>query len=212
MATGDLRNNLARLQSELKQLHYEPNFDLFGASKGDPSAFLPVIHFVFLDYSSRLAEYFASKSYELYGKKDMRFIEAVYLLLRSEFSYKPVLSKEQFFSMGFAERKLLFVCDIIKLCKELLVSLQWRQDSTQPVTLRAQRSSDRLKRSAAGHSAGSVSQKRTNSRSLSNAAAAAAKHQDIRARQYGTICTTWTYGAVSRPAISQAINIGVLLE
>ena len=88
-------------------------------SRGDPSALLPLLHHILLDFSSVLATHFASKGYELYGKKDVRFLEAVYQLLLREFTYKPQLTRQQFFSMGFAERKLIFINDIIQHCKQL---------------------------------------------------------------------------------------------
>ena len=46
-------------------------------------------------------------------------MESVHKLLRDEFGYKPALSKDQFFSMGFSERKLIFIIDLIRLTKEL---------------------------------------------------------------------------------------------
>ncbi|KAH6569426.1 hypothetical protein BASA50_000666 [Batrachochytrium salamandrivorans] len=124
MATGDLRNNIIKVQTELKQLKYNSSLDIFGASRGDPDVFLPIVHHALLDYSGVLARYFADSSYDLYGKKDSRFMEAVYSLLRDEFNYKPAISREQFFSMGFAERKLIFVCDIGRMCRELVSSLR----------------------------------------------------------------------------------------
>jgi len=72
-----------------------------------------------LDAFPLLADYFASKGYNLYGKKDTRFIECVYKLLRDEFTYKPAITKEQFFSLGFSERKIILTCDIIDMCQEL---------------------------------------------------------------------------------------------
>lgn len=87
--------------------------------KGDPESFLPLFHFILLDALPLLADYFASKGYNLYGKKDSRFIECVYKLLRDEFTYKPAITKEQFFSLGFSERKIILTCDIIDMCIEL---------------------------------------------------------------------------------------------
>ncbi|EGF83898.1 hypothetical protein BATDEDRAFT_85549 [Batrachochytrium dendrobatidis JAM81] len=124
MATGDLRNNLLKFQSELKLLKYSTSVDLFGASRGDPAVFLPIIHHILLNYSGILARYFAEQSFDLYGKKDARFMESVYSLLRDEFNYKPSISRDQFFAMGFAERKLIFICDMGRMCRELVVSLK----------------------------------------------------------------------------------------
>ena len=38
-------------------------------------------------------------------------------MMRNEFDYKPVLSVQQFLTMGFVERKMILVCDLIALCK-----------------------------------------------------------------------------------------------
>ncbi|KAJ3287894.1 Centrosomal protein of 44 kDa, partial [Blyttiomyces sp. JEL0837] len=57
-------------------------------------------------------------------------MESVYKLLRDEFNYRPSISRDQFFSAGFAERKLIFVCDLIRLCRQMkddLVRLQSQQ-------------------------------------------------------------------------------------
>lgn len=119
MTTGDLKNNLRKLVSELKQIHYpQSELDIKGVAQGIPKAFLPIFHHVFLDYSISLAQYFASKEYELYGKTDLRFMEAVYKVLRNEFGYKPQLTREQFLTIGFAERKIILLCDMLKLLRE----------------------------------------------------------------------------------------------
>ncbi|XP_074722552.1 centrosomal protein of 44 kDa isoform X4 [Strix uralensis] len=41
------------------------------------------------------------------------FIKIKHLLLRDQFQYKPILTKQQFLQFGFAERKMQIVCDII---------------------------------------------------------------------------------------------------
>lgn len=118
MTTGDLKNNLRKFVSELKQVHFpQTELDLKGIAQGVPKAFLPVVHHVFLDYSISLAQYFANKEYDLYGKTDLRFMEAVYKVLRDEFGYKPQITKEQFLTIGFAERKILSLCEILKLLR-----------------------------------------------------------------------------------------------
>ena len=119
MTTGDLKNNLRKLVSELKQIHYpQSELDIRGVAQGIPKAFLPIVHHVFLDYSISLAQYFASKEYELYGKTDLRFMEAVYKVLRDEFGYKPQLTREQFLTIGFAERKIIVLYEMVKLLRE----------------------------------------------------------------------------------------------
>lgn len=128
MTTGDLKNNLRKFVSELKQVHFpQSELDLKGIAQGVPKAFLPVVHHVFLDYSISLAQYFANKEYDLYGKTDLRFMEAVYKVLRDDFGYKPQITKEQFLTIGFAERKILSLCEILKL-------LRGKHDELNPKT------------------------------------------------------------------------------
>ncbi len=42
----------------------------------------------------------------------------IYRILRDEFNSKPPLTKDQFFTLGFAERKLQFVTSLIQLCRK----------------------------------------------------------------------------------------------
>ncbi|ORX52957.1 hypothetical protein BCR36DRAFT_369215 [Piromyces finnis] len=115
MSTGDLRNNLYKLQSKLKKIEFPGYLNCISLGKGDPESFLPLFHYILLDAFPLLADYFASKGYNLYGKKDVRFVECVYKLLRDEFTYKPAITREQFFSLGFSERKIILTCDIIDM-------------------------------------------------------------------------------------------------
>jgi centrosomal protein CEP44 len=118
MATGDIKNNLRKLMVELKQVRYPvTEVDLKGLAQGTPRSFLPILHYIFLNYSVDLTEFFV-KDYELYGKTDLRFVEIVYKMLRDVFHYKPSLTREQFLSIGYAERKIIELCDILKRCRE----------------------------------------------------------------------------------------------
>ncbi|XP_065651761.1 uncharacterized protein LOC100199304 [Hydra vulgaris] len=116
MATGDIRNNLRKLVSELKNIKYEENLDFEQMIIGVSTPFLPILFHVFMEYSSELTSYFLSKGYNFYGKSDSRFLESVYRILVQEFQEKPLLTKQQFFSIGFAEVKVIFVTKILKLC------------------------------------------------------------------------------------------------
>jgi len=119
MATGDLDNNLERLRSEMGKAKF-PARQLDGerARAGDPGAFLPLLHHVLLNYSKPFAKLTVQGGYELTGKTDLRFVEAVLKLLREEFNYKASLSVNQFLSKGFAERKMLLTCDVAGLVRE----------------------------------------------------------------------------------------------
>ncbi|XP_005993038.1 centrosomal protein of 44 kDa [Latimeria chalumnae] len=115
MATGDIKGWLRRLDQGLRLLSYPQDMDYTGLAKGDPAASLPIISYAYTSYSTYVTEHLMSQGAELTGKNDLRFIEAVYKVLRDEFHYKPVLTKQQFLQCGFAERKIQIVCDIIGL-------------------------------------------------------------------------------------------------
>ncbi|KAI8612158.1 Centrosomal spindle body, CEP44-domain-containing protein [Chytriomyces sp. MP71] len=162
-STGDLRNNIAKLQTELKYLRYAGPFEVsrfphvsdhclaaclsrprilvtfghtlnsllfeqYSLSRGDPAAFLPLMHFIFLESDPALAAHFAHLNHSLTAKRDSRFVESVWKLLRDVFDFKPVLSKEQFLSDGFAEHKMLLLTEIAHLCKKMGVDLARRKD------------------------------------------------------------------------------------
>eukprot|EP00112_Aurelia_sp_Birch-Aquarium-sp1_P024664 Seg788.21 transcript_id=Seg788.21/GoldUCD/mRNA.D3Y31 product="Centrosomal protein of 44 kDa" protein_id=Seg788.21/GoldUCD/D3Y31 len=119
MTTGDISNNIRKLIAELKQVAYDyQSIDYDALTHGIPSAFLPIMHHVLLDYSHELASYFVNKNYDLYGRTDLRFVETVLKILRQEFSHKPSLTKEQFLALGFAERKIILLTDVAKFCRE----------------------------------------------------------------------------------------------
>ncbi|XP_060064377.1 uncharacterized protein LOC132544744 [Ylistrum balloti] len=118
MPTGDLTNNLRKLQKEVKLIKYNEDIDLANMSLGKPTAFLPIYHYAFTSYSHALAQLISASDAELYGKTDFRFIEAVYKILRDLFSYKPLITKEQFFNAGFAERKIIMCSEVLHMVRE----------------------------------------------------------------------------------------------
>ncbi|XP_069487525.1 centrosomal protein of 44 kDa isoform X2 [Ambystoma mexicanum] len=113
MATGDMKGCLRKLEQALRLLNYPRDVNYSGLINGDPAASLPIISYTFTSYSTHIAEILVSSDIELTAKSDLRFIDAVYKVLRDQFNYKPVLTKQQFLQCGFAERKIHIVCDII---------------------------------------------------------------------------------------------------
>eukprot|EP00076_Gallus_gallus_P009615 XP_004941133.1 centrosomal protein of 44 kDa isoform X1 [Gallus gallus] len=113
MTTGDLKGSLRKIEQGLRMLSYPGDVDYTMLVKGDPAAFLPIISYSFTSFSTYIAELLVKCDVELTAKSDLRFIEAIYKLLRDQFHYKPILTKEQFLQFGFAERKMQIVCDII---------------------------------------------------------------------------------------------------
>lgn len=58
-----------------------------------------------------------TQGFRLYGKSDLKFIEDVYKILRNVFFYHPKLTREQFLTKGYAERKVMLTCDLLLLCQ-----------------------------------------------------------------------------------------------
>ncbi|XP_003792855.1 centrosomal protein of 44 kDa isoform X2 [Otolemur garnettii] len=113
MATGDLKRSLRNLEQVLRLLNYPEEVDCAGLVKGDTAASLPIISYSFTSYSPYVTELIMESNIELIAKNDLRFIDAVYKLLRDQFNYKPILTKKQFIQCGFAEWKIQIVCDIL---------------------------------------------------------------------------------------------------
>ena len=131
MSTGDIKNNLRKLKYELKQVGYIAEMDIENMNLGIPTSFLPILHYIVSDYSCELSSFFSYKGYDSCGKTDLRFIEVLYKLLIQEFNMKPMLTKQQFFAIGYAEMKIIFVTKIInqfvKKNDEILMKLGYRK-------------------------------------------------------------------------------------
>ncbi|MCI4376042.1 hypothetical protein PGIGA_G00183490 [Pangasianodon gigas] len=113
MATGDVKGSLRKLQASLRSVKYPRDVDYPGLAKGDPLCCLPIVSYAFTSFSTAVAEHLVELGIELTGKNDLSFMESVYKVLRDLFSYKPLLTKQQFLQFGFAERKIALLCDII---------------------------------------------------------------------------------------------------
>ncbi|XP_037327415.1 centrosomal protein of 44 kDa isoform X3 [Pungitius pungitius] len=115
LSTGDVQGFLRKLETLLRAIKYLGHVDYNGLSKGDPSAFLPIVSFTLTSFSPPFAEQLMEAGLELTGKTDLRFTDTLYKVLRDIFHYKPILTKQQFLQWGFSQRKISFICDIIDL-------------------------------------------------------------------------------------------------
>lgn len=85
---------------------------------GEPQQLLEIVHFILLDYSTGIAKWIVELGYELQGAVDLRFLEKVFRLLSNEFHYRPGMSALQFIANGYAERKIIFTIETIRLVRE----------------------------------------------------------------------------------------------
>ena len=81
MSIGDLKNNIDKLKVQLRRIKCDVAIDMQELREGKPTVFLPLVHFILLDYSKNVAQYIVDNGFDLYAKSDYRFIESVYKIL-----------------------------------------------------------------------------------------------------------------------------------
>lgn len=121
MATGDIKNNLKMLSAEIRSVKTPSAIvNLEGMMAGDAEVYLPIYDYLFQWYNTRLANEILRRDLKLppYKHNRTKFLETMYLVLRELFQWKPPLSTAQFFSSGFAEKKVIMCRDIVRLIKE----------------------------------------------------------------------------------------------
>ena len=116
--TAGVTNALEKLRSELRQWRFSGELHLAELAAGEPAGFLPLLHFILLRASAELAKWLTESGYELAAKSDLRFADAVYRLARQELNYNPLLTSKQFFTTGFAARKLQMVTELSARCRK----------------------------------------------------------------------------------------------
>ena len=97
--------NFVKLKTIIKKTKYSNRMDDSLANKGDPKYFLPILNFSLLHYSPLVADFLLHNNYELFSKNDKEFVKLVILAMINLFDYKPCISVEEFFKIGFSERK-----------------------------------------------------------------------------------------------------------
>ena len=120
MSTGDIRNNFENLRRLLVKIKYFDYFNRENLLNGDVDEYIPILKYIFIESSRVVAKYINDLDYKLYGTiNNDKFIEKIWKICRNVFNYYPKLTSYQFLSLGFAERKLITICDIIKLSMNL---------------------------------------------------------------------------------------------
>ena len=117
--TGDLRAALETLRSLLRQIRFSGPFEPQELSRGNSKELLSILNFVFTGYSRIFTIWTSSVGYDMQGARGdaTKFIGQIYKLMRAELNYRPVLDVNQLLSNKFAERKVHFLCDVIRFAK-----------------------------------------------------------------------------------------------
>ena len=133
--SADLHGVLPRLRKALSNAHYAGAFDAKALTKGDPAGFLPLLHWVLLEYSHPVALWLAEVGSGLSpAMSDARFVETAQRVLRDRFAYRSSLNVHQLLQpSGFAERKMLLVLDTLQLCKTKHDELVGREKRRAPI-------------------------------------------------------------------------------
>ncbi|XP_070391140.1 centrosomal protein of 44 kDa-like isoform X7 [Dermacentor albipictus] len=155
MATGDIRNNLKMLSAEIRSVKTPSALlNLEGMMAGDPEVYLPIYDYLFQWYNTRLANEILRRDLKLppYKHNRTKFLETMYLVLRELFQWKPPLSSSQFFSSGFAEKKIIMCRDIVKLIKEYSSSQKpASQAATSPASTASRPKAQKVPARQMGH-------------------------------------------------------------
>ena len=141
--TGDINQNLERLKIELKKIKYSIEiFESENISNGNPVYFLPIIHYVILDYSKHIAKTLVDNNYELFSKTDEEFISKAFKAMIDLFNFKPNITIKQFFSFGYSEAKVILCLEIIRIIKTEHNHLVKKLYSSKPPVNKNKRNND----------------------------------------------------------------------
>ena len=115
--TGNIQKNIDNLKSLLKEISYPDKPENNVLKSGNPEIYLPIIHYTLFNFSPAVAKFLSDNNYDMFAKNDLDFINSSFTCLIKLFNYKPSMNSKQFFSVGFAEGKVILCCDIINLVK-----------------------------------------------------------------------------------------------
>jgi len=123
--TGNLEANVGRLSDALRAASLPlSSFPALGALRAaDPTALLPLLHWALLDMSPHVAHLTRERlSYSLFAADDLRFARGALELARGPpLRVEARLAPAQLLAPAgcFAERKLIFVADVVRACAAL---------------------------------------------------------------------------------------------
>ena len=110
---------IKNLESELKHVRYNQlnvQLNVSAIQQGNTAAFLPIIHYIVLDYSPLVSSFLLTKGYTLKGCTDSKFVEGVFRIMRMEFDHTRLeITPAKFLKTGnYVLHKVRFLLRLIK--------------------------------------------------------------------------------------------------
>jgi hypothetical protein len=113
----------SKFEKSLKTAKFPTDGLAIEVKQHNPAIFLKILHFVFVDFSAEFNQELVNKGYAFLAMKDVKFVKSLFQLLVKEFSYKPVLTLENFFTIGFLEAKINLCIDCLEIVR------QWKKEN-----------------------------------------------------------------------------------
>lgn len=111
MAAGDIRGAAMRLRSALLGVTYPATPSIAALQNADSRVLLDILRFALTSFSPHVAVWAADS---LLVRSDAQFLPAAFRLIVNRLALKVPMTCAQFHSVGFVERKLLFVADVLR--------------------------------------------------------------------------------------------------
>ena len=111
MAAGDIPGAATRLRRALLGVSYPATPSVAMLQNADSRVLLNILRFALTSYSPHVAAWAADS---LLVRSDAQFLPPAFRLIVNRLSLKIPMTCAQFHSVGFVERKLLFVADVVR--------------------------------------------------------------------------------------------------
>jgi hypothetical protein len=119
---------LYKVKRVLEKTNFQDKIGIDDLQKGEPSSVLKVVHHLMFRASERFTEHIQDYVSKMDGSKagvhsdlkymaDGKFYSSVCLILCDLFGFRADLNSNQFFDIGYAERKLIMVLNIYDILK-----------------------------------------------------------------------------------------------
>ena len=114
MSDPKVDSQIRALKTELRNMKYSGRWNQELLQNGDPSIYLPITHFLILEYNQNLVSKIAEKGYAMQTATDQEFVTNSMKILKEECNFSTKLSVINFFKPKFALQKTEFLLNAAK--------------------------------------------------------------------------------------------------